>query len=207
MLPTPQDVRDELEGFGITTSLLSDAWIQRRINRVILWVESKIAMPVEGTKQFEETYSGTGSALLPLDRRPIISLDKIAYVNAPDISSSISITSILPLLDQGILRSRTNFNESNIVPIFWRGTNNILVTYTAGFATINENIKCGIIYLTAEKVLGIAANRTGGGDLAVKSFSRTYGKRGKYSHYRNELARDGMALIKPFMTGMVGTGG
>ena len=206
-LPTPAEVRDELEGYGITTSIVSDDLITRRINTVKNWVESKIAMPVEGTKQFIELYSGTGSALLPLDRINIISLDAIAYVNAPDINSSISITSILLIKDQGILRSRTNFTETNTNPIFWRGKNNIQVTYTAGFVTINQDIKDGILYLTTERVLGQAGGKTGGGSLSIKSFNRNYGKRGKYSDRRNELARDGLALIKPFMTGMVGTGG
>jgi len=207
-LPTATEVRNELEGYEITTAIVSDPWITRQIvDSVVPWVESKIAMPVEGTEQFIELYSGTGSVLLPLDRRPIISLDAISYVNAPDISSSIDVTSILVIKDQGILRARSNFNESNVTPLFWRGKNNIQVTYTAGFATINANIKRAILVFAMERTLGLVANRTGGGDLGIKSFNRSYGGRGKYSHHRNELAREGMSLVKSFMTGMVGTGG
>ena len=203
--PTATKVRDQLEGYGIDTSVLSDAWINtQRDEMVVPWVESKIRYKLGAAQQFVEFHSGNGGTILALNRRPIVTLDKLEYVNSPILTSVLDVSSIQVIANEGMLKARTNFSETQVLPIFSRGTNNIKITYTAGNATDPPNLINGIKYLLSEKALGQIANRTGGGNLSVQGFSRSYGNRGKWTNIRNELARDGMALIKPFMTSMIG---
>ena len=108
------------------------------------------------------------------------------------------------IADEGILKAKANFNESNYVPIFARGERNLRIQYTYGIDDLDNypDIKHAVICFTAEKVLGHIASRTGGGSLSVQAFSRQYGNRGKFSDMRNELARDGVALLREYITGV-----
>jgi hypothetical protein len=56
----------------------------------------------------------------------------------------------------------------------------------------------------AEQALGQIADQTGGGDLTVSGFGRRYGDRGKYTNFRNQLARRALAQLRPEMTGVGG---
>lgn len=206
--PTALEIRDELEGFPVDSSVVSDPWMERkRDNSIIPQIQSWTGMNIEGSQQFTELYSGNGGPILILNRKPVISVDKIEYVASFGSSSSVDINSVILDTGEGVLRSRVNVTQSNTRAIFPRGENNVQITYTAGFSEMPINIKEAIIYLVAHEALGLIANRTGGGDLSVKSHSRNYGGRGKFTHWRNELARKAMGLLRPYITGVVGAGG
>jgi len=201
-MPSAQDVRELLEEYGITPAVLSDKWlINRRDRFVVPWVEQKCRLSFRGVKTYAEYKSGTGKELLILNRRPILALTSVEYVMGGG-EYMPSLQSIEVLAEEGMLKAKINVNQNFTAPMFPRGSRNIKVTYTAGYenTAIPEGVHEAIKMLVAESALGIVANRTGGGALSVASFGRQYGKRGKFTHIRNELARSALSLLKTHMT-------
>lgn len=188
-------------------SLLSDEWINKRKNNfVIPHVKRITRQSFDATAQVTEYYNGNASTILVLNRRPIVSLDDINLVNIPQDTSYISVSSIEVITAEGILKVKSNFEESQQWnPIFPKGKYNIKVTYTYGMADCPDDVSEAIIYLTSSVILGHLASRTGGGDLSVQSFSRNWGSdRGKWGQWRSEIERMGMSLLRKYMTGVVG---
>lgn len=207
--PKADDVREFLEGYCATKCTISDAWIERRMDSfVIPWIERVTRQKFTGTEQIVEYYSGQGTSILVLNRRPIVSLDALAYTNYVEVDQFvINVNSIAVIADEGILKARYDFREDNWRPIFARGVNNIVVTYTYGFDDYPDDIKEAIIYFTAEQLLGVLANRTGGGtSVSTQGYNRSFGNRGKYTSLRNDLARQGHALLRNYMTAVAGIG-
>jgi hypothetical protein len=206
-IPTAKEVRDLMDGYGIQTeSIIKDSWIEaRRDNMVIPWVERKTGVKTSGSLQVTEYYSGNGKDILILDHKPIISLDNIILVHGTDLYWKINPTSIEVINDDAVLKSKYSKEDTVLTsPMFPRGTKNIKVTYTYGYVTLPDDLKEAVMYLTAEMTLGFVANRTGGGALSVQQFSRQYGRRGKWSDIRDELSMYAFAILKKYMTGVVG---
>ena len=75
---------------------------------------------------------------------------------------------------------------------------------TTGFSSIPPDVYEAIMYLTAEAALGHIGSRTGGGSISVQGYGRSFGSRGKYTDIRNDLARQGISLLRHYMTGVIG---
>lgn len=206
-IPTATEIRDYLECYGITTEVVSDDWIvKKRDNFVVPWLEKTLNTSFSSTQQIEEYYSGNGTSVLMLNRKPIVSLDALSYTNVMSNQYVINILAIQVIAEEGILKVRTNFNESTWIPIFAKGMLNLRIKYTYGYASMPNIIAEAVKYLTCEQILGLIEGRTGGGSLGVESFSRDYGNRGKYTHIRNMLSRDAMAIIRNYISSGVGIG-
>jgi len=206
-IPSVQDIRAFLEGYCLTPDVISDAWVEaRRNNFVVPYIEAKIGMPLGSTEQKTQIVSGTGSQVLILPHRPIVSLDSISYINVDPATMTITLASVEIIEKEGILRSKANFNEGNDrSPVFVRGNRNIRVIYTVGWTTIDPILCEAIMAFTAERMLANIASRTGGGSsLSMQSYSRNYGDLGKYGDARKDLAKIGYAGLKLYMTGVVG---
>ena len=207
-IPTTTEIRSIFEGYCISTAIISDSLIERiRDKFVINWIEGKTGFSFSGEKQYTEYYNGNGKNDLILNRKNIISLDKVEYVIGGDIISDLSLTQFILDGPQGIVKAiRTELISSSAPAVFRKGRKNIKITYTVGYKPdeIPESLTEGILYLTAEKVLSQIEGRGGGGDLNVQGFSKSYGNRGKYTNIRNELARIGIALINDYFNSVVG---
>lgn len=203
----PQDVRDYLEGYNITASILSDEWIQNKIDMSIIpFVEEITRQSFSEIKEITEYYSGNGENILMLNRRPVVEVTNIQYVTATNVESTVSIANVELIGAQGILKSRVNleYTYQQRRPLFSKGNRNIKITYTYGYTNAPSDVIEAIKMLTAEKCLAIIANRTGGGDLTVQSFGRSYGGHSKYTNIRKEMIREAMALLRKYMTSVVG---
>jgi len=206
-LPTPSDIYAELECYGIDNTVLSEAWITRRqANFIVPWVENKTRIPTSGTRQYtDEYYSGTGSTILVMRRRFISSIEKAELVINNVVISQINVSSIDIVYREGVLKSRRNFEDTAVHPLFPRGTNNIKFDYTVTVPSdVSGMIEESVKYLVCEQVLGSIANRTGGGDLSVQAFSRSMGKRGRWTHIRNDYARNAHSLLSPWFGDVAG---
>lgn len=187
--------------------VLSDDWITNKRDKfVIPWLERTLSTSFSATKQIEEYYSGNGTSVLVLNRKPIVSLDALSYTNVMSNQYVINILAIQVISEEGILKVRTNFNESTWIPIFAKGMLNLRIKYTYGYAAMPDLISEAVKYLLCEQVLGLIEGRTGGGDLGVESFNRSYGNRGKYTHVRNMFARNARSIIRNYITSTVGIG-
>jgi len=202
-MPTAKEVFALLETYNVEAQL-SEAWVDDKMTGMVIpWVEKKTKLSLSGVGgPVTEYYSGTGSSILVLRRRPIVALLSISYTNVPSDQFFISPLAIQVIADEGILKAKANFNEANYTPIFARGERNLRIQYTYGFDEVPADVFHAVKCLTAEKVLGHIASRTGGGGLSVQSFSRQYGSRGKFTDIRNELARDGIAALRDYLTGV-----
>lgn len=201
-LPTAIEVKDFLQGYGITSDVITDRWIDNRIsNFIVPKIKEITRQNFDGIVQVTEPYNGNGTNLIVLNRRPIVSLVSIRYVNS---TGYVSTNYIEVLQNQGMLRAKGNVNLDNTVPYFPRGNKNILVTYTYGYADYPADIKEAIIYLVSEKILSQIANRTGGGSIGAQGFNRNFGERGKYDNARTEFSRDALSIIKRYCTGVIG---
>lgn len=206
--PTATQIRDELEGYGITAAVLSDGWIERcRDEEIIPHIEDVTRQTFTGISTVTEYYNGNGTNSLMLNRKPIVALTNLEYVGA--ITEGNLEESVEVIQAEGILRAKTNYTELSMIhgypqTIFWRGSKNIKVTYTYGFADFPTRVFRAVKNLVAAKILIEVGNRTGGGDLSVQAFSRGYGPNGKYTHKLKELTGMGYALLKKYMTGVTG---
>lgn len=187
--------------------VISDKWIiDKRDKFVIPWAERTLNNSYSGQKQIEEYYSGNGTSILILNRKPIVSLDALSYTNVMSDQFVINILAIQVINEEGILKVRTNFNESTWVPIFAKGMLNLRIKYTYGYANMPDNIAEMVKYMVCEQILGQIEGRTGGGDLSAEAYSRGYGARGKYTHVRNMLSRNAYAIYRNQITSGVGAG-
>jgi hypothetical protein len=186
-------------------SVKSDEWlIQCRDSTVIPWVNRVTKQNFQGIQTVTEFYDGTGEAVLMLRRRPVVSLLSISYTNVNSNLYYLTPSAILLMQAEGILKAKSNFNDSSYIPIFYRGTRNIQVIYQYGYATIPADVNQAICALVAEQALASAASKTGGGDLSGEGYSRSFGKSGKYTHERRRLTREAMADLRGYMTGAMG---
>ena len=99
------------------------------------------------------------------------------------------------------MKAKANFNESTYIPIFYKGTRNIVIVYTYGYSTMPADVQEALSCLVAEQALAHVGSKTGGGDLSGHAYSRSFGSSGKWTHERRQLAREGLALLRPYMTG------
>jgi hypothetical protein len=142
---------------------------------------------------------------LILSKKNVSSLVDIRPVVSTDYPISWPISGFI-LEDGGMVKAVFTALAPTGYTNFPRGERNIKVVYNVGWA--NGSIPAAIVtackLLTCEKVLGVIASRTGGGDLGVHAFNRVYGPRGKYSFMRDDLKREAFALLRPWITGTAG---
>jgi len=206
-LPTATDVYEYLEGFGIDNTDISSQWIDKRItNNVVPYIEETIRQSLDSETEYEEYLSGNGNDTLVLSRRPVIAVLSLRLVQTLEIEYSISLTAIELIAAAGIIKSIRSFDTALYQrPLFPRGNKNIYVSYTAGYATIPNDLNDAIIMLAAEMALSLKANRTGGGNLSVQNWNRQWGDMGKYTHIRNDLKRQAHSILKRYFTGVAST--
>lgn len=203
-LPTVQDVRDELEGYCITSAIVSDAFIQKKMDRIVIpYVQNKARTHLTAPQQITETYSGNGQGLLILNRRNITSIDGIQLVAGNDVSGVVNLASVFLIEREGILKIRSGLSEYFEYRTFPRGVDNIRVTYTYG-GSCPDDIFEAIVMLTAVHVLKQLEGRSGGGQVSGQSYGRQYGNMGKYTNIRKELSRDAGAILARYTSAVVG---
>jgi hypothetical protein len=186
-------------------TVISDDWIvKKRDNDIIPWIEKVCRTSFSAPAQIEEYYSGNGTSIIILNRKPIISLDALSYTNVMSNQYVINLFAIQVISEEGILKVRTNFNESTWIPIFAKGMLNLRIKYTYGYATTPVDIAEAIKCLVCERVLALVGARTGGGSLGVQAFNRNYGDLGKYTDIRRELSRDAQKTLANYFTRTVG---
>ena len=203
-IPTATEIRAHLEGYNITTSIISDAWIEdERDNSVIPMVEQIVgSLSAEETKT--EYYSGNGTDTLILNRRNINEITEIQYVNYSGELGIVSINSVELIEDQGILKAKANIDEGLYHVLFSKGNKNIKVTYKIG-GTVADDIEMAVKKLCAITILDNLEGRTGGGALTVQGFSRQYGDKGKYTNIRDRLNRAAMVILRRYQTAVTGS--
>lgn len=201
-VPTENEIRDLLEGYGVDNTVLSNEWIENcRDNEIIPHVEEITKMVFSAEQEISEYYSGTGKPTLILNRRPVNEIVSIQVVGSVSLIPSSTFTLIG---SEGIVRLSNNFSEGVRGPLFPKGSKNILVTYKYGTADYPEIVKSAIKNLVAAKMLNLIGARTGGGSLSTQAFNRSFGTHGKYSDIRKELVSSAYSYLRKYMTGVVG---
>ncbi len=213
-LPGPCDVYDLLEGYCITNTVVSEEWISSRMYRTVIpWITKRTGLSLGEEKTITEYYSGNGTGIMILNRKPINEITGLEYVSFADDAVANLIQSVELIKAEGILISRRRLLESTDPTTFVKGTNNIKVTYKYGLTNLvdsdgNEALDIGeaIISMTAAKVLSFLGARTGGGSPSIQAYSRSFGNRGKYTDIINILERDAYAILSNYFTHTVGAG-
>ncbi len=212
MKPTALDIINYLEGYGISSSIISDDWIEkRRDNLVIPWITKHTRLDFEDEKEITEYLSGNGKEILVLSKKPVNEIINFTYVSGGDtlinLSESIELNQA-----EGVIIKKVLMSEGDIKSVFPKGNKNIKITYkygTENFIDSESNelvdIKEAIIYMTCKQILIQIGARTGGGSLSVEAHSRNYGTRGKYTDIINNLDQMSYEILRPYFTGVVGT--
>jgi len=158
-----------------------------------------------GVETITEYVSGNGTNILYLSRRDIKSLTEVRYVLGGDNQRVLNLSNVELLADEGMLKAKRNAVETWIMPVFPKGQKNMKIVYTVGYedADIPAGIKEAISFLTAEMMLTQIEGRFGGGDTSAEAFSKSYGRRGKYTNIRNELFRLAYYKIRRYGTSVV----
>jgi len=193
--------------------IITDDWlVKRRDQMVIPLVERAIRLPLRATKSITEYHSGVGNSTLIMNRRPIIEVTNITYVSIPNQQQTGNLLASIELIaEEGILRSKVNFNEASFEPIFPRGTNNIKVTYTYGFTDLVDDnsveatdLHEAILNMVSKQALVFIGARTGGGSLSQTNWSRSYGERGRYTDVINLMDQNAYVILRKYSTGVIG---
>lgn len=204
-LPVADDVRSALTGYNVTESIIDDDFIDDCItDEVIPFVERFTRTSVSGSVQVVEYHSGTGKDELLLDRRNIVSLDRIRLVSGNDIDTTINVAAIEIIPRSGILKVKSGLSEYYNYRIFPKGNDNIKVTYTYG-GECTKDLFRAIVKLTAILVLDQLEGRTGGGQLSGQTFNRQYGNMGKFTNYRKRLSQQAMSILRRYSTAVIGS--
>lgn len=201
-VPTATECREHLEGYGITTSILSDAWIEDERDNTMLPFVEKFTGDLSAAETITDYISGNGTDVLMLRHRNVNSLTSIEIVGATDIIGSISLNSVILISGQGIIKAESRISEGLTFPLFPRGNKNIKVVYTIG-GTVTNKLKQAMKKLTCLLMLDNIEGRTGGGALTVQNFSRQYGDHGKYTNIRKRLYRAAKVTLNSYKTGVV----
>ena len=202
--PTPAEIRAVLEGYGISTAVLTDAWITScRDEEIIPHVEDVTRMVFTGESSITEYYSGNGNSVLILNRRPVVSITTIRDVSA---ITQVNLSGAVELIEnEGIIKARSSYSEGVLGPVFRKGDKNIVITYVYGFDDYPDRVKRAIKNMVAAKILVTIGTRTGGGDLSVQAHGRAYGTHGKYTDIRKELVHSAYGLLRKYITGVTGS--
>ncbi len=195
------DVREYLEGFGVTTTVVSNAWVDNRINRfVVPTVERILRTKLGEIVEVLEYHSGNGTEMLLLNHGPIQELISLQFVQYTDYPDSYNIANIEVIQSQGILRTKSSIaNMTGYAPLFVKGKNNIKVRYTYGHNPVPDDIKEALILLTCDATLGFLGSKTGGGSgFGVKELNRSFGNRGKWTELRNDMARQAKQILQSY---------
>ncbi len=162
-IPDVSDVREYLEGFGISATDPSGAWINNRINNwAVPLVERLTNFSLSNQESKTDYFSGTGSKVLILDSKNIVSIDSVEYIGI-DPDDPVSSSSAFEFVQsEGLIRSTGE--------PFPRGNKNIKVTYTIGFASGNlpDDLHELIVILVADKVLAQNSGKSGGGNFLYR---------------------------------------
>jgi len=123
-IPSVIEVRNELEGYGINSSVISSRWITNfRDKFVIPYIERKTRQTFSEVSTATEYKSGNGSSILILNRRPIVALTSLSYTNFVEVDQfTINVNSIQVIAEEGILKARYDFREDNWRPILFTRT-------------------------------------------------------------------------------------
>ena len=185
---------------------MTDHWIaQRRDRRIIPHIERVTGQTISAVSTFEEYLSGNGGSILMLSRRPVIELVNLTYTNIPaETQTGNLLLSVELVQEEGILKSKANFNEGSFDPVFPNGVYNIKARYTYGYADTPPDLCEAVLIMTAKRVLVQIGARTGGGDLNTEGYNRTFGDRGKYTDVLNLMDQDAYDLLRPYKTAVVG---
>ena len=197
-------------GLAITVEYyteVTDEWISRRRDRsVIPYIENALGQTISKVTEVEEYYSGTGGSILILNRRPVIEIINLTYTNIPaETQTGNLLLSVELIQEEGIIKSKSNFNEGSFDPIFAKGNKNLKVKYTYGYAETPLDLCEAITIMTAKKLLVQIGARTGGGSVSQSSYSRNFGNRGKYTDIINEMDKDLYSILRKYTTGVVGS--
>lgn len=193
--------------------VLTDDWItKRRDYNVIPYIERVTRLPLRETGEVTEYHSGMGNQTIILNRRPVIAVTNITYVSIPNQMQTGNLLAATELIkEEGILRSKVNFNEASFEPIFPRGTNNIKITYTYGFTDLVDDngvtaydIHECILNMVGKQILVFIGARSGGGELTQTNWSRNYGDRGKYTDIINLFDQNAYSILRKYTTGVIG---
>lgn len=212
-VPTEREIKQVLEGYGLTKDVISDDWIQqRRDNFIIPWIEKKTRLSFISEKEYTEYLSGTGKNILILSRKPVNSLVSLTYVSGLETVSNLASGMELAGEDGIIIKRAINI-EGNYISIFPKGNKNIKVTYKYGFndfldpatSTTLNDIKEAIKFMVAKQILIQIGARTGGGNVSTQAWSRDFGPRGKYTDIINNLDSMAYEILSNYWTGVVGT--
>lgn len=202
--PTETEIRNKLEGYGITITVLTDIWIEDcRDNEIIPHIEDITGLAFDGeVTTGYEYYNGTGQTYLILNRKPvneIVELKLIGSLQEGDLSGLVELIS-----EEGIIRLRSVHSEGVYEPVFRRGHKNVKVKYKYGTDDYPNVVASAIKNLVAAKMLNHVGALTGGGSLTVQAFGRNYGSHGKWTDIRKELVRTGYGLLRRYLTSVVG---
>jgi hypothetical protein len=162
------------------------------------YAEKLTGKSFSGVQTYTEYYSGIGTNELILNRRPVIEITQIEYTNYPlDMIGDISQYELNP--NTGAIHRKWNDY------VFPRGTNNIKVTYTSGYASLPSDLESAIMFLAMSDVLSGQASINGGlTSRSIVAYSESYGSGGKYSDTRKRYISRAMAILNKYKSGMVG---
>ena len=204
-LPTPTDCRNFLEGYNISSSIISDDWIQDDIdNMVVPFIQDQARTNLTQITTATEYLSGISWDYIMLSRRdPTMILTSVQLVSGEDVSGTINLADLQLIPEAGIIKVKSGLSEYYEYRTFPKGNLNIKVQYTYGGNPSSELLRA-VKLLECVNMLTQIEGRTGGGNLTVQQFSRDYGNLGKYSNIRKQLYKQAMYIVRKYGSSIIG---
>jgi len=124
LVPMPEPI--DVLGFGSSypVEIYDLHWVETLLTTVSDWMERFFHRTIAETEYVDEEYSGDGSSLLALRSYPVTS---VSSVTIDDVAVTYEVD-----YERGMLWNSAGWTK---------GTNNIKVTYTAGYSTVPEALQ------------------------------------------------------------------
>lgn len=174
------DIREYLEAFNISTTQLSDAYIQRQIDAEIAKIERETGKSFFTVKTETLHLSGDGSKLLTLPRWPVVLINSITIKTAAGVGyPDTQLQDSDYILDgkNGQVTIRSTLLEGALrIFVFPEGFNNIEVSLDYGYTTAPPEVEDAITQSISANCLNYVGEQNGGAlkSLSIEGYTETF---------------------------------
>lgn len=192
----PEDVRDRATYDGITTTIPSDATLEKLINKSTVIIDAFLGDTINYAQYSEKRRCALnkvrGGVLIQLKHRPIISVTSVILTSTPTNTITLDVANIRINEESGYLEYFYDVSwptlsvctmdptASNIIPV-------ATVVYTAGYTTIPEDVK-----MASSMVVEELYKQEKGDMNTVQAYTL---KNQKWAYKNNQSKDDALATI------------
>ena len=137
VLASVADLKEYLD----ITNTVNDALLERLVAAASVWFSKQVGRNLPA-RLYTETYSGNGGTYQLLDNYPVLDVTSVTVDGTPVLERVDSTSDGFSFDSNGLHLSGSRFTP---------GTQNVTVTYTAGYLAVPEDVRQAVVELAAAR--------------------------------------------------------